>query len=93
VQNAKKINSHRWFFNAFGPLLNPKVCVLIDVGTVPSDKSLYYLWKGKFALNIEFQTDPRVAGACGEIYADTGQLGMKLFNPLVAAQNFEVITS
>jgi chitin synthase len=22
-QNKKKLNSHRWFFNAFGPLLNP----------------------------------------------------------------------
>jgi chitin synthase len=45
--NAKKINSHRWFFNAFGALLLPKVCILIDVGTVPSNKSLYYLWRGK----------------------------------------------
>jgi chitin synthase len=55
---------------------------LIDVGTVPTDKSLYYLWK-------EFQTDPRVAGACGEICVDKGLLGFKLLNPLVAAQNFE----
>lgn len=22
-QNKKKLNSHRWFFNAFGPLINP----------------------------------------------------------------------
>ena len=22
-QNKKKLNSHRWFFNAFGPLLKP----------------------------------------------------------------------
>ena len=22
-QNKKKLNSHRWFFNAFGPLVNP----------------------------------------------------------------------
>ena len=34
-KNAKKINSHRWFFNAFGPVLNPNVCVLLDVGTQP----------------------------------------------------------
>jgi chitin synthase len=31
--NAKKINSHRWFFNAFAPILKPNVCVLIDIGT------------------------------------------------------------
>ena len=28
-RNQKKINSHRWFFNAFGPLLVPNICVLI----------------------------------------------------------------
>ncbi|KAJ3310912.1 Chitin synthase, class 1 [Boothiomyces sp. JEL0838] len=81
-KNAKKINSHRWFFNAFGAMLNPKVCILIDVGTKPTEKSFYYLWK-------EFDTHPNVAGACGEIYAENGPFGVKLLNPLVAAQNFE----
>ena len=87
-KNAKKINSHRWFFNAFGKVLNPGVCVLIDVGTKPTDKSIYYLWKG-FRFNVEFALNPNVAGACGEIYAEQGLVGRKLLNPLVAAQNFE----
>nr|KAJ3420244.1 Chitin synthase, class 2 [Polyrhizophydium stewartii] len=81
-RNAKKINSHRWFFNAFGRILNPNVCVLIDVGTKPTERSLYYLWK-------EFDHNHNVAGACGEIYAEQGRCSAKLFNPLVAAQNFE----
>jgi chitin synthase len=81
-KNSKKINSHRWFFNAFSNLLKPEVCVLIDVGTKPSDQSLYRLWN-------EFHTDLSVGGACGEIYADQGVFGSKLLNPLVAAQNFE----
>ncbi|KAJ8329389.1 hypothetical protein QVD99_006492 [Batrachochytrium dendrobatidis] len=81
-KNAKKINSHRWFFNAFGKILNPNICVLIDVGTKPTDKSIYYLWR-------EFDLNPNVAGACGEIYAEQGVCSSKLFNPLVAAQNFE----
>ncbi|KAJ3310915.1 Chitin synthase, class 2 [Boothiomyces sp. JEL0838] len=81
-KNAKKINSHRWFFNAFGPLLKPEVCILIDVGTKPTDKSVYFLWK-------EFSKNKNVAGACGEIYAEQGNCGYKLLNPLVAAQNFE----
>jgi chitin synthase len=81
-KNAKKINSHRWFFNAFGRALAPTICVLIDVGTKPSDKSIYYLWK-EFALN------PFVAGACGEIFVEKGFMNTKLLNPLVAAQNFE----
>lgn len=28
-RNQKKINSHRWFFSAFGSLLVPNICVLI----------------------------------------------------------------
>ncbi|KAJ3078025.1 Chitin synthase, class 1, partial [Quaeritorhiza haematococci] len=81
-KNAKKINSHRWFFNAFAKALNPNVCMLIDVGTKPTDRSLYHLWKA-------FDRHPNVAGACGEIYTETGPCASKLLNPLVAAQNFE----
>jgi chitin synthase len=77
-----KLNSHRWFFNAFGPLLNPKICILIDVGTKPTSTSLYHLWK-------VFDNNKNVGGACGEIYAELGKGCSKLFNPLVAAQNFE----
>lgn len=60
-QNKKKLNSHRWFFNAFGPLIKPNgacraiyyrmvlnklpVCVLLDVGTKPTSTSIYELWK------------------------------------------------
>ncbi|KAI8874442.1 glycosyltransferase family 2 protein [Ramicandelaber brevisporus] len=79
-KNAKKINSHRWLFNAFAPILNPKVCVLLDVGTKPTDTSLYRLWAA-------FKK-PNVAGACGEIAADL-ERGKNLINPLVAVQNFE----
>jgi chitin synthase len=81
-KNGKKINSHRWFFNAFSAVLVPEVCVLIDVGTKPSDQSLYHLWN-------EFHVDENVGGACGEIYVDKGRFSTKLLNPLVAAQNFE----
>ncbi|RIB11527.1 glycosyltransferase family 2 protein [Gigaspora rosea] len=81
-KNAKKINSHRWFFNAFGPILEPNICVLIDVGTEPGPKSIYNLWKA-------FNVDSNVAGACGEIVAMKGDCWSKLLNPIVAAQNFE----
>ncbi|KAJ1664341.1 hypothetical protein IW140_004152 [Coemansia sp. RSA 1813] len=82
-KNAKKINSHRWFFNAFSHIINPNICVLIDVGTKPTSTSIYHLWKC-------FANDERVAGACGEIAADLGKGCKHVFtNPLVAAQNFE----
>ncbi|CAO3669386.1 unnamed protein product [Umbelopsis vinacea] len=81
-KNAKKINSHRWFFQAFGPIIQPNVCVLLDVGTRPGNTSIYHLWK-------TFDVNSNVAGACGEIRAMIGTAGVHLLNPLVAAQNFE----
>lgn len=75
-RSAKKINSHRWFFNAFGPILQvrlarrpgavqiaaadvprvqPNVCVLLDVGTQPGDKSIYKLWK---TFDVRLQPGP-----------------------------------
>jgi chitin synthase len=80
--NAKKLNSHRWFFNAFGKALNPNVCILLDVGTKPGSNSLYHLWKA-------FDNDSQVAGAAGEIIAGKGKGWLGLLNPLVASQNFE----
>lgn len=80
--NAKKLNSHRWFFNAFGRALSPNICILLDVGTKPGSTSLYHLWKA-------FDTDSDVAGACGEIVAMKGKAWLGLLNPLVASQNFE----
>ncbi|KAH0175043.1 glycosyltransferase family 2 protein, partial [Aureobasidium melanogenum] len=79
--NQKKINSHRWFFQAFGSVLNPNICVLIDAGTKPGTDSVYKLWK-------IIDREPMCAGACGEIKALLDH-GKNLVNPLVAAQNFE----
>ncbi|KAJ3351841.1 Chitin synthase, class 2 [Entophlyctis luteolus] len=73
-KNAKKINSHRWFFNAICETLNPEVCLLLDVGTKPTKESLFHL---------------NVGGACGEIASDLGKYFKNVLNPLVAVQNFE----
>ncbi|KAI4179941.1 MAG: hypothetical protein L6R41_007549 [Letrouitia leprolyta] len=80
-KNQKKINSHRWFFQAFGRVLDPNVCVLLDAGTKPGKDSIYHLWKA-------FDLEPLCAGACGEIKVMLSG-GKKLINPLVATQNFE----
>ena len=45
--DAPQINSHRWFFNAFGPILQPNICVLLDVGTQPGPTSIYHLVRSR----------------------------------------------
>ena len=80
-KNQKKINSHRWFFQAFGRVLDPNICVLLDAGTKPGKDSIYNLWKA-------FDLEPMCGGACGEIKVMLSG-GKKLINPLVATQNFE----
>lgn len=80
-KNARKINSHRWCFQAFAPLLRPKVVMLLDCGTKPAKDAFYRLWS-------EFK-DSNVAGACGEMRVALGPSKLLLGNPLVAAQNFE----
>ncbi|KAI2474524.1 Glycosyltransferase family 2 protein (mitochondrion) [Pyrenophora tritici-repentis] len=42
---------------AFGTVLDPNVCVLIDAGTKPGKDSVYQLWKA-------FDLEPMCAGAC-----------------------------
>ncbi|KAJ3113391.1 Chitin synthase, class 2 [Phlyctochytrium bullatum] len=81
-KNAKKINSHRWFFKAVCDQLRPEVCILIDVGTKPTKQSFFHLYRA-------FERNPNVAGACGEIAAELGPYMKKVINPIVAVQNFE----
>lgn len=75
AKNQKKINSHRWLFNAIGKILNvrgyvdmqrprsdilfqPEICVLLDAGTKPGHKSIYYLWEA-------FYNNANLGGCCG----------------------------
>ncbi|CCD22877.1 chitin synthase CHS2 NDAI_0A07230 [Naumovozyma dairenensis CBS 421] len=81
-ENKKKINSHRWLFNAFCPVLQPTVVALVDVGTRLNHTAIYHLWK-------VFDRDSNVGGAAGQIITMKGKYGSKLLNPLVASQNFE----
>ena len=74
-KTQNRINSHRWFFNAFGPILQPNICVLLNVGTTPGLSSIYHLWK-------VFDINSDVGGACGEIVVIKGKYGAKLLNPL-----------
>jgi len=62
-------------FNMFGPILQPNVCILLDIGTMAGPSSIYHLWK---AFNINLN----VRGACREIVALKGKYREKLLNPL-----------
>ncbi|KAI9330185.1 chitin synthase-domain-containing protein [Obelidium mucronatum] len=81
-KNAKKINSHRWYFSAVCEQLDPEVCILIDIGTKPTKESFFHLYRA-------FERNEHVAGACGEIAAELGPNMKNLLNPVVAVQNFE----
>jgi chitin synthase len=97
-KNQKKINLHRWFFNAFGHILQPNVCVLLDVGTRPGPSSIYHLWKAfdinrplvvPVARSLPSRADfgrrcltPSVRRSCSSVH-------FSLNFVLVAAQNFE----
>ncbi|KAI9330184.1 chitin synthase-domain-containing protein [Obelidium mucronatum] len=81
-KNAKKINSHRWYFSAVCEQLDPEVCILIDIGTKPTKESFFHLYRA-------FERNEHVAGACGEIAAELGPYMKNLLNPVVAVQNFE----
>lgn len=81
-KNQKKINSHRWFFSLCS-ILQPRITVMLDVGTAPEKDALYHLWKPLYMFN-------NVAGTCGEIKPSKGIAYSDLIrNPLIAAQNFE----
>ncbi|KAF5010162.1 hypothetical protein FDECE_3655 [Fusarium decemcellulare] len=82
ASNSGKLNSYRWMYNAFAKVLDPNVTVHVDVGTKLGQQALYKLWK-------EFDLDPMLGAACGEITCSTNGNWLNLLNPIVAAQNFE----
>lgn len=44
--NGTKLSSHLWFFEGFCRYMNPKFCVLLDVGTKPDEMGIVNLIKG-----------------------------------------------
>lgn len=77
-RNGGKLNSHLWFFSSFAVQLNPKYCVLVDVGTIPERKSLVRLYDA-------MEDDPQCGGVCGEILIRNA----RPWHFLDAAQSFE----
>ncbi|CAG9335226.1 unnamed protein product [Blepharisma stoltei] len=59
-ENRRKLNSHFWFLHGFCKMIDPKFVQFLDVGTIPNENALVYLYQA--LLN-----DERIAGCCGEI--------------------------
>ncbi|KAH7148157.1 chitin synthase-domain-containing protein [Fusarium sp. MPI-SDFR-AT-0072] len=82
ASNCGKLNSYRWLYNGFAKVLDPNITVHLDVGTKLGKQALFKLWK-------EFDIEPMLAAACGEITCSMNGNWLNLLNPIVAAQNFE----
>lgn len=76
--NGGKLNSHLWFFNAFSEQILPTYTVLIDVGTIPGNDSIFRLIRS-------MDRNGQIGGVAGEIAVDKPNF----FNPVIAAQHFE----
>lgn len=81
TQNAGKLNSYRWAYNAFGRILNPEIIIHVDAGTEVDSQSIFKLWNA-------FYTDRDLGGACGQLRCRV-ESWKDYLNPIVAAQYFE----
>ena len=43
-RNDSKINSHKWFFQGICKYLQPKLCLMLDIGTRPDDYAIAKLY-------------------------------------------------
>ena len=60
-EKSQKINLHRWSFNAFEPIIQPNLCVLLG---------RRFHARPRFGLSWKaFDINSNVGGACGEIVA------------------------
>ncbi|KAJ4062623.1 hypothetical protein NW753_004093 [Fusarium oxysporum] len=82
ASDCGKLNSYRWLYNGFARVLDRNMTVNLDVGTKLGKQALFMLWK-------EFDLEPMLAAACGEISCSLGGNWLNLLNPSVAAQNVE----
>jgi chitin synthase len=80
VNNAGKLDSHKWFFDAFCSKMKPYYVALIDAGTKPEPTAIV-------SLISSMNSNTNIGGCCGEICVDKPR--MWLMNPIVAAQVFE----
>uniref|UniRef100_M4BLW5 chitin synthase n=1 Tax=Hyaloperonospora arabidopsidis (strain Emoy2) TaxID=559515 RepID=M4BLW5_HYAAE len=79
-RKSSKLDSHRWYFNAFAEQVQPEYTAVMDVGTMLTKSALYHLL---FAMERNHQ----IGGACGQLTVD--KAFENLSNWVVSAQHFE----
>ncbi|OAV87411.1 hypothetical protein PTTG_10199, partial [Puccinia triticina 1-1 BBBD Race 1] len=94
-RNQKKINSHRWMFNSFCPLLQPNVCVLLEVGTKPGPRKG---WLGLLnpivaAQNFEYKMSTYRYIALKNNEIGRGPLALYFKGKTLAGRDADVFTS
>ena len=62
-RNDGKINSHKWFFQGFCKYLKPEYCLMLDIGTKPTEYALCKLYR-------HMVLEKQCGGCCGEIEVD-----------------------
>ena len=67
-----------WFFEGFCKLLKPKYCVLIDVGTVPSEDGLVNYFKGMEA-DVIFILDAQNIDNNNQLYTQASRAKQLLY--------------
>ena len=92
-KNQKKINSVRWFFNAFGSLLQVRTSCqeVLPAQVLKNSYSRIYAYSSVWVPDRDtrvftsletFDLNSNVGGACGEIAAYKGKNWSALLNPL-----------
>jgi cellulose synthase/poly-beta-1,6-N-acetylglucosamine synthase-like glycosyltransferase len=81
-RNDGKINSHKWFFQGVCKYLKPEYCLMLDIGTKPTENALLKLYNF-------MQIDKHCGGCCGEIEVDLSETATTEAYMLQVSQFYE----
>jgi chitin synthase len=74
--------TERWLYQAFGRILEPEICIQLDVGAKPQANCVLEIWR-------TFNNSKSLGAAYGRVKVRPGTYGLNVLNPLVAAHRFE----
>ena len=72
----------RWLYQAFGQLLDPEICIQLEVGSKPRPNCILEMWRA-------FHHNKDLGAAYGKVRVLTGTYGHKILNPFIASHRFQ----